>query len=523
MKQHLRAFFWFIILIVFFTSIGASPLMFNRYDDEDEKTENVTDTIIDKDSVLKVSIVDTANVLSIAVTDTIETEDTTIVSDSKDIEAPANPGSIIDEVIWVVGDAPILLSDVENTRLQSEMEGYKWNGDPDCIIPEQLAIQKLFLHQAEIDSIEVSEPEVAQSVERQINYWLQMVDGNKERLEEYKRCSIAEMRLQLYDDFRNRLLIDREKEKLVEDIQITPADVRRYFSDLPEDSLPMVPTEVEVEIITHMPRVEQAEIDRVKNQLREYTERVTNGETSFATLARLYSEDPGTARLGGEFDDYVGRGLLDPAFANVAFNLTDPNKISKIVETEYGFHIIQLIDKRGDKIKVRHILRKPQVSQEAITTATTQLDTLAQDIRKGTFSFEDAASILSDDKDTRNNNGLMSNFTETGRTSKFQMRDLPSEVAKVVDTLKVGEVSDPFLMTSETNGKLQCAIVKLKSRVDMHRATITEDYQVMKDIVLEKRKEEFTKEWIQNKIKSTYIRINDRYKDCDFEYQGWIK
>ncbi len=319
------------------------------------------------------------------------------------------------------------------------------------------------------------------------------------------------------------MLIEREREQLVEDIQVTPSDVRKYFSELPEDSLPMVPTEVEVQVITRLPRVEQAEIDRVKDQLREYTERVTNGETSFATLARLYSEDPGTARQGGEFEDYVGRGLLDPAFANVAFNLTDPKKISKIVETEFGFHIIQLIDKRGDKIKVRHILRKPSVSQEAIERATSQLDSLATDIREGKFTFEQAASYVSDDKDTRNNNGLMSNFTETGRTSKFQMRDLPAEVARVVDTLQVGDVSDPFVMTSETNGKLECVIVKLKSRVDMHRATITEDFQVMKDIVLEKRKEEFLKEWVQKKIKTTYIRINERYRNCDFEYDGWVK
>ncbi len=442
---------------------------------------------------------------------------------AKEKEEPVNEASIVDEVIWVVGDAPILLSDVEMARLQGEMEGIKWDGDPDCTIPEQLAIQKLFLHQAEIDSVEVSEPEVAQSVERQINYWLQMVDGNRERLEEYKKSTISEMRLQLHDDFRNRMLIEREREQLVEDIQVTPSDVRKYFSELPEDSLPMVPTEVEVQVITRLPRVEQAEIDRVKDQLREYTERVTNGETSFATLARLYSEDPGTARQGGEFEDYVGRGLLDPAFANVAFNLTDPKKISKIVETEFGFHIIQLIDKRGDKIKVRHILRKPSVSQEAIERATSQLDSLATDIREGKFTFEQAASYVSDDKDTRNNNGLMSNFTETGRTSKFQMRDLPAEVARVVDTLQVGDVSDPFVMTSETNGKLECVIVKLKSRVDMHRATITEDFQVMKDIVLEKRKEEFLKEWVQKKIKTTYIRINERYRNCDFEYDGWVK
>ena len=438
-------------------------------------------------------------------------------------EAP-HEESVIDEVSWVVGDEPILLSDVEAMRMQGEMEGMRWQGDPDCSIPEQIAVQKLFLHQAEIDSIEVSEAEVSQGVERQINYWIQMIPGGtKEKLEEYKNMSITDIRRSLHDDYRNRMLIEREREKLVEDITVSPADVRKYFSTLPEDSLPIIPTEVEVQIITRTPKVETAEINRIKDELREYTDRVTKGETSFATLARLYSEDPGTARLGGEFDDYVGRGMLDPAFANVAFNLTDPKKISKIVETEFGFHIIQLIDKRGDKIKVRHILRKPSITKEAINKASMQLDSIAMDIRAGKFTFEEAATYISDDKDTRNNNGLMANSTEEGRTSKFQMRNLPTEVARVVDTLKVGQVSAPFKMISEKNGKTLCAIVKLKSRVETHRATITEDFQAMRDIVLAKRKEEFVKEWIKDKIKKTYIRINDRYKNCNFEYQGWVK
>lgn len=483
MRSRSKTALWAVVSMVFFATVSARPLQGG--DDKD---------VAKTDSVAKVDTVDSAD-----------------------------PASVVDEVIWVVGDEPILLSDVEMARMQAEMEGVKWEGDPDCTIPEQLAVQKLFLHQAAIDSIEVSESEVAQSVEHQISAWLQMVDGNKERLEEYKRKNLAELRISLHDDFKDRLLIEREREKLVEDITVSPADVRRYFSELPEDSIPMVPTEVEVQIITRTPKVEQAEIDRIKNELRNYTEMVTSGQTSFTALAKLYSEDPGTARMGGEFPDYVGRGMLDPAFANVAFNLTDPKKISKIVETDFGYHIIQLIDKRGDKIKVRHILLKPNVSNEAIETASMQLDSIADEIRAGKFTFEQAASFLSDDKDTRNNNGLMANTTESGRTSKFQLRNLPSEIARVVDTLKVGEVSAPFQMINEKNGKLVCVVAKLKSRVEMHRATITEDFQTMKNIVLAKRKEEFIKDWIKDKIKNTYIRINDRYKNCNFEYQGWVK
>nr|MBP7473012.1 peptidylprolyl isomerase [Prevotella sp.] len=321
--------------------------------------------------------------------------------------------------------------------------------------------------------------------------------------------------------FKNRQLIQRMRESLVKDITVSPAQVRNYFRTLPADSVPFVPTEVELEIITNQPRIPMAEIERVKKDLRDYTDRVNKGEISFSTLARLYSEDPGTARNGGELD-YTGRGMLDPTFANVAFNLTDPKRISKIVESEFGYHIIQLIDKRGDKIKVRHILRKPVVPQDAIDKTILHLDSIAGDIRAKKFTFEAAASYLSDDKDTKNNHGLMANSSETGRTSKFQLKDLSTEVAHVVDTLKVGEVSQAFKMIN-SRGKTVCAIVKLKSKVDSHRATITEDFQVMKDVVMAKEKEKKLNNWVADKIKHIYVRMNDQYKNCKFEYQGWVK
>lgn len=436
--------------------------------------------------------------------------------------APTNENSIVDEVIWVVGDEPILKSDVEVMRLQSEQEGVKWNGNPDCLIPEQLAVQKLYLHQAALDSIEVTESEISQGIDQQINGWIQMI-GSKEKLEEYRKQTVTQMRQELHDDFKNHELIDKMKQKLIGEVTVTPAEVRNYFKDVPQDSLPFIPTEVEVEILTNAPRLPQEEINRVKDELRSFTDRVNKGEVSFATLARLYSEDPGSARQGGELG-FVGRGTLDPAFANVAFNLTDPKKISKIVETEFGYHIIQLIDKRGDKINVRHILLKPTVDQASIDKTIARLDSISADIRDKKFTFEDAAGALSDDKDTRLNHGLMA-FTDVNtqtRTSKFRMQDLPSEVARVVDTLKVNQVSAPFSMIN-SRGKTVCAIVKLKSRVEGHRATITEDYQAMKDVVLSQRRMEILRKWVTDKIKSTYVKMNDRYKDCKFEYQGWIK
>ena len=245
------------------------------------------------------------------------------VSDSDSIKL----GTVIDEVIWVIGDEAILKSDVEAMRMQAAMEGQKWNGDPDCVIPEQIAVQKLFKHQAQIDSIEVTDADVASEVDQYINYWLEMVDGSRERLEEYRHKPLSQIRNDLREELKDRRMVQKMKQKLVEDISVTPAEVRRYFQDMPQDSLPFIPTEVEVQIVQITPKIPVEELNRVKEELREYTDRVNRGDASFSTLARLYSEDPGTARRGGELG-FSGRGMLDPAFAQVAFNLTDPKKVS---------------------------------------------------------------------------------------------------------------------------------------------------------------------------------------------------
>ena len=444
-------------------------------------------------------------------------------------------GSVIDEVVWVVGDEAILRSDIEVTRIQAAMQGMKWTGDPDCAIPEHLAVQKLFLHQAAIDSIDkdVTEADITSQLDTRINYMIEQI-GSKEKLEEYRRQSITQIKQAMHDDLRDEILIQKMKQKLVSDITVTPAEVRRYFKDMPQDSIPFVPTEVEVQIIAQTPKITIEEINRVKDELREYTDRINRGETSFQTLARLYSEDPGSRRQGGELD-YTGRAVLDPSFASVAFNLTDPKVISKVVESEFGFHIIQLIDKRGDKIKVRHILRKPVVSDSAVNATILRLDTIAADIRKekvpdvlkgyfvgNKFTFEDGVSFFSDDKDTRNNRGLMANLTERGQTSRFRLQDLPPEVARAVDTLQVGQISRPFTMVSKS-GKTVCVIAKLKNRTEGHKASVTEDFQVMKEVVMEKRREEKLHDWVVDKIKKTYVRIGDEYKDCQFEYEGWVK
>ena len=426
--------------------------------------------------------------------------------------------NVIDEVVWVVGDEAILKSEVEEARMSALYEGRKFDGDPYCVIPEEIAVQKLFLHQAALDSIEVSESEVIQRVDQMTNMYIANI-GSREKMEEYFNKTSSQIREALRDNAREGLKVQRMQQKLVGEIKITPAEVRRHFKDLPQDSIPYIPTQVEVQIITQQPKIPLEEIEDVKSRLREYTDRVNKGE-SFSMLARLYSDDRGTAINGGEMP-FTGRGYLDPAFANVAFNLQDPNKVSKIVESEYGFHIIQLMEKRGDRIKVRHILLKPHVPEEALMAGTARLDSIADDIRNGKFTFEEAASVRSQDKDTRNNHGLLPN--PQTNTSKFEMQELPPEIAKVVDKMKVGEISEAFTMIPQKTGKEECVIVKLKSRINGHKATISEDYQNLKEIVLEKRRDEMRDKWIREKQKHTYVRINENWKNCTFKYPGWIK
>lgn len=430
--------------------------------------------------------------------------------------------NVIDKVVWVVGDEAILKSDVESERLNAQYEGRKFDGDPYCIIPEQLAVQKLFLHQAAIDSIEVSEQEVIGQVERRTNWLIEQVGGSKEKLEEYYNKTSTQIREMLRENIRDGLTVQKMQQHIVGEIKITPAEVRRYFKDLPQDSIPFVPTQVEVQIVTLEPKIPLEEVERVKKTLRDYTDGINSGKMSFATYARFYSEDPGTARRGGELG-FMGKGELVPEYANVAFNLQDPNKVSKIVETEFGFHIIQLIEKRGDRINTRHILLKPKVEEKDLEAALVRLDSIADDIRNQKFTFDDAATYISQDKDTKNNHGLMAN-KNTG-TARFEMQDLAQvsqEVAKMVENMNVGEISRAFTMIND-KGKEVCAIVKLKSRINGHKATISEDYQRLKAIVMEKRSEDKLEKWIKEKQKHTYVRINEKWQKCDFKYPGWIK
>lgn len=425
--------------------------------------------------------------------------------------------NIAEEVAWIVGDEAIYKSDIEEQYQQLQYERTPIDGNPYCVIPEQIAIDKLFLHQAKIDTIEVANSTVQQSVDARINYFIANL-GSKEKVEEYFRKPLPELREQLMNTVREQYTIQQVQSNLTKNVKATPSDVRKFYNSIPKDSLPLIQKQVEVEIITINPIIPQQEIDEVKSRLRDYAQRVNSGESDFATLALLYSED-GSAMTGGEIG-FKSRNDLVPEYANVAFNLNDPKKVSKIVETEFGYHIIQLIEKRGDRINTRHILLKPKVNQKDIDSAVVKLDSLRSDILANKYTFEQAAAYVSQDKDSRNNKGLMMN--QKNHSTLFEMADLPDEVGKVVDKLKVGEVSDPFIAINKSNNRQQVAIVKLVKRIEAHKADLAEDFQVLKDMYETKRKAEIIDEWVKEKQKKTYVFISDGWRNCEFKY-NWLK
>ena len=426
--------------------------------------------------------------------------------------------NIIDEVIWIVGDDAILRSEVEEERLRAQYEGQPIAGDPYCVIPEQLAVQKLFLHQAELDSIEVSESTVSHQVDMRMNYYISQI-GSKEKMEEYFRKPSSEIREEMMKSVRNQMTIQQMQQKLPSHIKPTPAEIRRYYNSLPLDSIPMMPADVEVQILSFVPPVPIEETERIKSRLREFTERVVSGQADFAMLARFYSEDTESAKHGGELG-FVGRGQLVPEFAEVAFALNDPKKVSRIVETECGFHIIQLIEKHGERINCRHILLKPRVSSSDKFNALSRLDSIARVVRADSLSFEHAILMYSEDKNTVMNAGLMTN-PNTG-ASKFEYQDLPSEVAKQIYSMNEGDISDPFVMIDPAKNKEVCAIVKLKRKTDVHRANLTDDFQTIKSMLEQKLSAEYIHEWIIKKQKEIYVQIDPRWAGCDFEFPNWI-
>lgn len=427
--------------------------------------------------------------------------------------------NVIDEVAWVVGDEAIFRSDVEDMYAQMRSEGVQIPGDPYCYIPEQMAVEKLYLHQAQIDTIEAPESQVLQQVDRRIDFFIANL-GSKEKLEQYFRKPLPQIREQLIEVTRNGYIVEQVKANLTKDVKGTPRDVRRYYESLPDDSIPYVPLQVEAQIITLNPLVPRQEIEDVKARLRDYAERVNRGEADFATLAIMNSEDRGSAMQGGELG-FHGKADFVPEFSNVAFNLNDPKKVSRIVETEFGFHIIQLIEKRGEQANFRHILLRPHVSDEDLAIAVQRLDSLGKDIKAKKFTFEEAAGVVSQDKDSRNNRGIMVNDM-TGST-RFEMQQLPPEVANRIESMQPGDISEAFIMKDERNNRDVAAIVKLTSRIEGHKASMLEDYNMLKRMYENHEQEEILRDWVEKKIRETHVRIEDGWYPCEFQYEGWIK
>ena len=428
--------------------------------------------------------------------------------------------NVIDEVAWIIGDEAILKSEVEAYIQQVTMGPNKSDFDGQdlfCLVPEQIAIQKLLLNQAAIDSMEVNTDMVNAQVEQRIDYFVNEL-GSREKVEAYFGKKMPDIRRELQESLGEQMLAEMARQKIVEGVKVTPADVRTFYNSIPSDSLPAVPQQVEIQMIMLNPAIPKEEIERVKNQLLDIKKRVEDGEMEFSSMARLYSED-GSASKGGELG-FMGRGQLVPEFASVAFALSTPGSISRVVETEFGFHIIQLIERRGDRINVRHILMRPEVALNDKQVSLNRLDSIADDIRAGKITFERAALLFSQDKNTRMNEGIMTN-PNTGN-SQFTMAEVPANMRSVIDTLEVGEMSAPVAITNE-QGRDMLVLLKLKSRLAEHRINLVDDFQELKAQTLSRKKAEKFNNWIGQKLKTTYVNVGEAWRDCDFTYKGWIR
>ncbi len=431
--------------------------------------------------------------------------------------------NIIDEVIWVVGDEAILRSDIEAIIEDARIRRVSLPENPFCTLPEKMAVEKLFLHQASIDSIQVQDDRIRVAVENDIKNYISDV-GSVEKVEEIMKKPISKIKSDMYDRYKNQELVRMMQEKLVKNIEATPVEVRNFYNKTNKDSFPTIPEQVEIQIISIKPPIPTEEVERIKTKLRGYGERAKKSPNEFALLARLYSEDQGSALKGGELG-FAGRNIYDPNFANVAFALQRPNQISRVVESQFGYHIIQLVERRGNKSNFRHILLRPRITNEAKKKGLNRLDSVANFIREEKFSFENGVFRFSQDKETKMNSGLMMRQDRyTGSfVSHFEYKDLPQEIATKAYTMKVGEISDAFVMIDEKTGYPMLVIVKLKSKTPSHKANPKNDYQLLKTMLEQQKKMEFLDKWIVKKQKDTFIKIDPKYRDCDFEHKGWIK
>lgn len=424
---------------------------------------------------------------------------------------------VVDQIVAVVGSNPILKSDIETGAIQNQAQGVTTQGDAKCEILEQLLEQKLLLAEAELDTlITVSDNQINQQMDRRMNYFIENIGSEKE-VEKYFNKPINQLKAEMSETIKEQLKTEQMQAKIIEKVTATPSEVRQFFRQLPSKEIPEIGSQLEYAQITILPAITEVEDLEVKAKLRDFKKRVENGD-NFATLAIMYSEDPGSARNGGEMD-YVGRAMLDQAFANEAFNLK-PNQVSKVVKSEFGYHIIQLIDRKGEKIKCRHILLRPKIDPKDLELAKTRIDSIADFVRKGKATWEQATYLYSSDKSTRNNGGLVT--SQRNGSSKFEVADLDPDVSKVITTMNIGETSQPFVTVDDKQRQVY-KIVKLINKTKAHPANMQEDYQSLSEMFLAKKKEEVYRKWIAKQQSKTYIHVDDAYANCNFKLKSWKK
>lgn len=419
----------------------------------------------------------------------------------------AQQKQVIDQVAAVVGGYILLQSDIEKQYNQTLAQGADATSVSKCDLFDQLVIQKLLLNQASIDSITVTETQVEGELDKRMRYFVSQI-GSEEKLEDYFHTTIPQLKSELRGVIKDQLTVQNMQQHITKDITITPQEVRKYFNSIPADSLPYIDTEIEIAQIVKKPAVSNEAIKAVRDRLNEFRDKIKAGD-DFAVYATLYSEDQGSAKSGGELG-FFGKGQMVPEFEAAAYNLK-PGEISPIIQTKFGYHIMQLIERRGEQLNARHILLSPKINEADLLKASNQLDSIHKAIQSGSITFEEAAATLSDDEETKNNGGLIIN-AETGNN-----RLAPDKIDRLlfftVDTMTVGNISAPIIFQTEEN-KTAFRIVKLKSRTAPHRANLKDDYQKIQDAAKIDKENKTVSEWVERKAKSTFIQINKNMYDC---------
>ena len=421
----------------------------------------------------------------------------------------------VEGIVAIVGNNVVLKSDIEQQILQYQAQGLEVDSAMRTQVFEDLLFQKLMLHKAELDSVEVTENEVINEIDSRLNNFIMQL-GGEEQLEEYFDKKIYEIKDEMYEPIEQSLIIQRVRYDITSSVDVTPAEVKVHFVSFDVDSLPEINETVEVAQILKLPPASESAIKETKNKLEKLKERVLKGE-SFATLAILYSEDPGSSRNGGLYTG-IKRGMFVKEFEAVMFSLED-GEISGVFETEYGYHIVQMEERRGDELDVRHILMSPKISAIDLNNANNILIAVRDSVLDGDLTFEMAATRHSDDKMTKFNGGKLINMN-TG-TSTFELHELENAVKVAVEQIEIGEISEPSYIKME-DGKEAYRLFMLLNKVEAHTANFKDDYKMIRDLALEHKKDETISEWINTSLLKTYVRIEEEYKSPDFQY-NWVK